>query len=903
MEVYDLRCNGLAEPLGIRGAELRFSWKLRSQIRDTLQVGYRIRLMEENQLVWNSGNVTSPQSVHVPYTGPALHSRGQYHWSVTVWTGDGQLAVSPEASFEVALFPEDWEAAWIEPRLPPINPEPPESSFQSLMKAVIPRKDVPPETKLQPCSFLRREFMLTKPIQKARLYMTAHGIYRFEINGKQPDDRLMAPEWTSYHKNLLFQTYDVTDCLRQGTNVLGAVIADGWWGGRIHFTGLSCSYGDRHGLLAQLEVTYVDGSQARIVSDDQFCCTTGPYRYADIFIGECYDAALEIPGWSEPGLDTGSWKQVDVKPVDPSVLRAQEVPPVRIVQELTPKAILYSPKGETILDAGQVLAGKLRMRVKAPRGTKITLQHSELLDTKGNYLHNIIGTDKQQLDTYICKGEGEEVFEPQFTFHGFRYVRITGYPGTPRPEDFTVLVMATDQQKIGTFSCSDQRLNQLQHNIFWSQLTNFLSIPTDCPQRERDGWTGDIGVFGATALFNQDCAPFLRKWLEDLTYEQFPSGAVPDVIPFDRFREYGSMSKSDASSGWGDAAVIVPWTMYWRTGDRSILERQYDSMKKWIEFEIREAAAANPPKLEKSKQFKNDPELRKYSRYLWNTGWHYGDWLIPSKSGNGTLGGMIGAAKTKEIMATGYFANTANLMSQIAHVLGKEEDAKEYKALHRNICHAFVLRHLQKDGGIQPEFQGVYVMALAFGLVPEKNRKACLERLIRMIQKNNGCMDTGFLSVGLIMDALTDNGRIDEAYKLLYQDRCPSWLYEVKNGATTMWEAWNAVKPDGSLRNCSFNHYAFGCVGDWMYRTIVGINPEEPGYRKIRIQPRPDSSLQYAEASVEVPYGTLRSSWKKRNGRFLLEVDIPCNSKASVIMPDGSSHQVGSGHYQYECAI
>ena len=903
MELYDLRCKGMNNPLGIRKENIVFSWKIRSEENNIFQKSYRITLTKQGMPVWDSGTVESGQSLYIPYTGPEVESRSLYVWTVKIETNTGEIAESEPQSFETAIAPEEFRALWVEPKLPPIKPDPEESGLQSLLKTIIPKKDTPPEELLLPCSFLRKEFLLVKPVKQARLYMTAHGIYRFEINGEKPSDRLFAPEWTSYHKNLLFQTYDVSEALKEGKNVFGAVIADGWWGGRIHYTGMSCRYGDRHGLLMQLEVTYTDDSKEVILSDDAFRCTTGPYRYSDIFIGECYDASCEMPGWSTPGYDDTAWKGVETKPADISILHAQEAPPVRIVRELKPKAILHSPKGETILDAGQVLAGKVRMRVTAPKGTVITLQHSELLDQKGNYLHNIIGTNKQQTDVYICKGEGEEIFEPAFTFHGFRYVKITGYPGTPRTDDFTVLVTATDQKETGSFSCSDQRLNQLQHNIFWSQMTNFLSIPTDCPQRERDGWTGDIGVFGPTALFNQDCLLFLRKWLEDLRYDQLESGAVPDTIPFDPKREYGSMGTSDASSGWGDASVILPWTIYCRTGDKLLLEEQYDSMKKWISFEEKEAAAANPPSLTKSKRFKSDPELRKYSRYLWNTGWHYGDWLIPSKSGNGPLGGFIGASKTKEVMAAGYFANTADLMSRTAEVLGKEEDAEHYRMLYKNICHAFTLRHLQDGGNFQPAFQGVYVMALAFRLIPEEYKDECVERLIQMIHKNNGCLDTGFLSVGLIMDVLSENGHLDEAYKLLYQEKCPSWLYEVKNGATTMWEAWNAVKPNGSLRNCSFNHYAFGCVGDWMYRTIGGIRFEEAGYRKILICPEPDDSLTFADTIQETPYGTVRCSWKKENGKMTVDVEIPCNTTAKVIMPDGSIFESGSGKYSYACNI
>ncbi len=897
LKITNLRCKDLKEALGISRKELSFSWILESDFRNTMQTAYQIKVGERQTVIWNSQVVKGDQSTYVPYQGAELKSRGEYWWQVTVWDNHGQKAESEKMFFEIALEQNDFLAKWIEPDLPPIRDEPEGSMLRTMYQALVPQKNGDPGRKLTPCSYLRKEFVLNDEIEKARMYITAHGVYRASINGESVDTRLLAPEFDSYNEQLLFQTYDVTASLRKGRNVVGVVIADGWWGGRIHFVGASCFYGNRHGLLLQIEIICRNGNTEIITSDEQFRCSTGPFCYSDLFIGEKYDANREMTGWDLPGYRTDHWKKVLPAEYALDNLYPQENPPIKIIKSFHPKEILTTPRGETVIDVGQVMAGKIRIRIQAPKNTEITFQHSELLDEDGNYLHNIMGRNKQQLDTYICRGEGEEVYEPVFTYHGFRYVKVVGYPGVLTTEHIDVLVIASDNEETGSFSCSNQLLNQLQSNIYWSQISNFISIPTDCPQREKDGWTGDIGVYAPTALYLQDNKAFLEKWLRDLIAEQRESGSVPDAVPINT----KGPGRGEASAGWGDAAVLVPWALYRSSGDIRILQLQYESMKRWVAFEERKAAEKNPAKFEHSTKYRNSPELQKYSKYLWNTGKHYGDWLIPSMVKNNPLGADAGAKKTGQAVATAYFANSAHIMKQVSEILGDNKSAAHYDALYKNICRAFTLCFLEEDGTIQPEFQGIYVMALKFDLIPKEYRKKCTEKLLRLIVKNDGCLDTGFLSVGHILDVLTKEGHIDAAYKLLYNDKCPSWLYEVKMGATTLWENWNSISEDGKIGKSSYNHYAFGCVGEWMYRNIGGLEMIEPGYKKFRVRPRPDETLTMAALRYRSVYGEIAVEWKKKDGKMILKVNIPANTQAEVILMDGSMRVCGSGEYVFDC--
>jgi alpha-L-rhamnosidase len=699
---------------------------------------------------------------------------------------------------------------------------------------------------------------------------------------------------------LFYQTYDATALVESGKNAIGVILADGWCCGHIGMSGSSCQYGDTHALLLQMEIEYADGSKDIVTSDEGFKFSdSGPYVYSDLFIGERYDARNEMPNFSKAELDTKSWKSVHFANESMDCLHAFYGEPVRRVKEIPATEVIITPKGEIVIDFGQNIAGRVKMRVRGERGMEVTLEHSEMLDDKGNFLINIVGINKNQKDVYVMKGEGEEIYEPAFTYHGFRYVRLTGFQSKPDKSDFTAVVIASDLANTGSFSTSNKDINQLQSNIYWSQLGNLVSIPTDCPQREKAGWTGDIQVYAPTAAFNQDVYSFLKRWLQSLRADQYEDGNVPFLSPFIKSYkdDVAAMFKMISAAGWSDACVIVPFDLYKRYGDDSILRENYDTMKKYMSFVNRKIISGE-----------------------WFKQFHYGDWMIPSIT-TGLMSSMKGARLTKEFVATAYYARTTDLMSQIATILGKDTDVESYNKSNAEIKAAFKQKYIDTavNGKFSVDYQGMYILALQFDLIPEEIKPKFISRLGELIKSNDYRLDTGFLSVPFIMDVLVDNGLEDLAQKLIFQDKCPSWLYEVKCGATTMWESWGSIAPDGKRRNLSYNHYAFGCVGDWMYRRIAGIQPLEVGYRKIQFSPLFNLGFTSASAEYASVYGKIVSKWRTEHNALKVEVEVPCNTTGivkldgiksmlkgdaeGVIVNGKMTVNVGSGRYGFEFAI
>ncbi|TDF90587.1 alpha-L-rhamnosidase [Paenibacillus piri] len=882
LEAEQLLCESMVNPVGIDIRVPRFSWQLKSVRRGVLQAAYRImvadteeKLWQGTGLIWDSGKVHSDESVFCAYEGEPLLSGKRYYWRVKVWDRTGAESEWSTASYwETGLLQrEDWKALWIEPIQEPVVEDP----VLSLREALQYNK--PTDTSiLHPCPLLRKSFFISSTVRKARLYATAHGTYMFQINGQKVGNQELAPEFTSYDRYLQYQTYEVTDLVKNGANAIGAILSDGWYAGRIGLSGNSCQYGDRLGLLFQLEVEYEDGTQEIVVSDHEVKCSTGHLIYSDQFIGEKVDARRIKDGWTLPDYDDSGWEPAQETHFDISNLVAHYGEPVRVAGKLPAVQVITTPKGETVVDFGQVIAGRVSMRVEGPEGTEIILEHSEVLDEHGNFLNNIMGRHKDQKDMYILRGGGPETFEPVFTFHGFRYVKVTGYPGTVRSEHFTAMVLSSDMRYTGFFECSDERINRLQQNIVWSQKTNLLSIPMDCPQRERAGWTGDIQVFAPTAAFNMDVLVFLTRWLRNLALEQLPNGEVPNVVPYHKsFRHIGhTLMGKDSSAGWGDAVIIVPWALYQAYGDVRVLEEFYDSMVRWISY-VRQTAENELP----DNYDQMDDVQKERQKYLWNTGFHFGDWLMPSASSP-----TESAMRTKEVVATSFYAYSTALLSETAAILGKHPDAEAYSDLSRRIRQAYAEEYLQDDGTLSAHFQGAYVLALQFGLVSEEARGQVADQLARLIEGNGYRLDTGFVSVPFLLDVLCKYGKRDIAYKLLYQTECPSWLYEVERGATTIWESWSAIKPDGTVSSMSFNHYAFGCVGDWLYREIAGLRKEQAGYKKINIRPAVDCGLSYASAKYESRYGTIVSGWSKQGGQLIVTAVIPPNTTGTVVLPN-----------------
>ncbi len=899
LQVIDARVKNRINPVGIGRDGIQFSWKLESDEKNVHQKTYQIYVWDEtNCIVWDSGLVSTDTSTYIPYDGEQLRGKCIYHWQVEVTDNNDEAAKCERSSFETAPEGRELKGRWIETNLPAATLE----RKTSVIATMFPSKKISdPEEKLRPATYFRKEFNVRGTVRRARLYASAHGFYVPYLNGSKVDNRYMAPEFTAYQKRILFQTYDITKELKKGQNAFGAIVADGWWCGRISASGVSCFFGDKHGLWSQIEIWYEDGTTETIISDDSFQYGIGAYIYSDFFIGEKYVADLEPTGWNRIQFHQ-IWPNTHLADYKNETLCPQENEPVRIIERFVPQKIIRTPKGELVLDIGQIIHGMLTMKIHATKGTIITLQHTETLDNQGNYLHSITGRNMEHKDIYVCSGMEGETYTPTFAFHGFRYVKITGVTDIAI-EDFVVNVVASDNNKILDFQTSNSDLNQLIHNIYWSQVGNFVSIPTDCPQRERGGYTGDMEVYISTASMFQDVRNFVKKWLVDLRLEQRENGSVQDRIPVDsplQLQHDGMSSKTQGIAGWGDAAVIVPYSLYEKYGDISILKSSYDSMKKWTAYVEKQARSYQPFQVRHSYSYRKDKDYREAMKYLWNTGMHYGDWLAPSSSASENFIPIFkNMFATSEIFASGYFANTVRLMLSTAEILGENDDVKRYTKLYERIKAAFRLRYFNELGELNCNSQGAYVMVLAFDLVPKEWIDQTVEALKNHIIQNDRCLDTGFLSIGLLMDTLCRYGLKDMAYELLYQTKCPSWLYEIQHGATTIWESWNAIQDGKNPAGVSYNHYAFGCVGDWMIRMIGGLEALEPGYKRFRVYPRPDQSLSESSLKYTSIYGDICIHWRKVNEICKMELTVPCNTTAQVILADGTIQEVGSGQYVF----
>ncbi|WP_084037185.1 glycoside hydrolase family 78 protein [Haloechinothrix halophila] len=738
----------------------------------------------------------------------------------------------------------------------------------------------PPPGEPGPAAVLRGEFTLTRLPRAARLWVTALGVYDMEINGRVVGDHVLAPGWTSYHKRLRYQEFDVTGLLRPGRNAWGAHLADGWYRGRLGFNGgMRDIYGSETGLLAEILAEYADGSRQSFSTGPGWRATTGPVVAAGLYEGEVYDARRELPGWSEPEFDDSSWEPVRVLPFDTGVLVPSDSPPVRRVEQVAPKALLTSPAGHTIVDFGQNIVGRLRLRVCGEAGRTITARHAEVLEDGELCLRPLRGA--AATDRYTLRGAtGGEEWEPRFTVHGFRYAQLDNWPGELSADDVTAVVVHSDLRRIGWFASSDPRLNRLHDNAVWSMRGNVVDVPTDCPQRdERLGWTGDLQIFAPTAAFLYDVGGFLSSWLQNLAADQsddargIPPVISPDIplhIPFPM------PPGNPPMAGWCDAAVIVPWVLYQRYGDTEVLRRQYPSMCSWVNAVD---AIAGPG-------------------HVWGDPPQFGDWLDPTAPTD-----EPGKASTSlQLVATAYFAHTTRLLAETAAVLGEQDDVRHYCALAAAVRAAFRERFRAEGGRLTEESQTAYALALCFGLFDEAERAEAGDRLARLVAAGDHRIGTGFLGTPLVCDALTDTGHAATAYRLLFQRDCPSWLYQVDMGATTIWERWDSMLADGSVNPgemTSFNHYAFGAIADWMHRTIAGLAPAEPGYRKLLVRPRPGGGLTWVTAAHETPYGRAETSWRIEGTEFVLDILVPPSAEAIVELPGADPVEVGSGWHTF----
>lgn len=797
----------------------------------------------------------------------------------------------------------EWVGRWIEPVQETVSAEPEFSLAQMFSGAPLPPQD-PPEERLHPTILLRRRFVSTAPVEKATLRMTARGLYEAHIDGSAVTDAVLLPGFTSYHKDLRYQEFDVTNLLASmGEHVWSVELADGWWAGRVAVQGQSCQWGDRLQVLGELELRYTDGTCELVGTDDAFVSSHGSRVYADIQIGECRDLRLEPEGWQFVGFDDASWTHVTVTDELPGrgdpAIRAQEAPLARVQARLEPLGWWW--EGDAIIvDFGQVIAGWVELSCVLGEGQELVLRHAEALDAQGRFFENIVGRNKDQRDRYIGRGRSE-LLRPSFTFHGFRYVCIEGWneavQGPFDPMRVQAQAIWADMRPTGTMVTSDDRLNRLLANVRWSLTGNLINIPTDCPQRERMGWVGDVLIFAPTAAFFFDVDALMGQWLASVRADQLPDGQVLDYSP----APAAIMGNADflgslSSAGWGDAIVEVPWTLWQRYGDLDALRANYDAMCAWHDWCAASAAGEVPAIPGGAVPGAKCGD----ARYVWDTKFHYGDWMFPSYMTGPDMPGPIATSEaTKDLAATAYLAHTSDVLAEVAELLCDTVRAEECRAFAANVRRAFAGRFLRGEGLLDREFQGCYVLALAFDMFPEDQRQAAADHLAQMVGDNDNRLDVGFLGMPYLLDVLCDWGHGDVAEALLMQDACPSWLYEVDRGGTTIWESWANVAPDGTVGTFSFNHCAFGCVADWMARHVGGLTPAAPGYAEFRVAPHPVGGLSFCHTEYESAYGRIAVAWEHADDDTLrVELDVPEATVARVLLPSWSQERVlGSGSH------
>ncbi len=842
----------LPDGLGIGTAAPRLSWTLAPGTG--AQEAYELELDRAGRR-HRTGRIDSREQNLVPWPGEPLASRERCLVRVRVWGPAGLSPWSPASAVEAGLLdPADWRAV-------PVGADWPED----------------PSADRQPAR-VRRDFTLDRPVTHARLYVTAHGLYEVEINGRRVGYEALAPGWTVYPQRLRYRTHDVTGHLTEGANTIGAWLGDGWYRGKYGFDGGTRNiYGTDQSLIAQLEVTYDDGGTAVIATDGTWRAAPGPIVFSGLYEGETFDARLDDGSWSTPaGASSPAWQPVRVGSRDPRTLVAPLGPPVACTEEINPVTVTRTADGRHILDFGQNLVGRLRVTVDGPAGTTLTLRHAEILED-GELATRPL-REAYATDTLILSGRGPLTWEPRFTLHGFRYAEVTGWPGELTPDRVAARVYHTDMRRTGWFECSDPLINRLHENVVWSMRGNFVDLPTDCPQRdERLGWTGDIQVFAPTASFLYDCAGMLDSWLTDVGLEQLPDGTVPWYVPV---IPGGPMwTPIQPGAAWGDVSTLTPWVLYQRFGDRELLRRHYPTGRAWVDLMAR---LAGPDR-------------------LWDTGFQLGDWLDPAAPPDDPA-----ASRTdRYLVATAYFAHSARHLARSAVELGRDDEAVRYSALADEVTAAFRRRYVQPSGRMTSDTATAYAVALAFGLLPPQQRQFAGDRLAELVLADDARIATGFVGTPLICDALTDTGHLDVAYRLLTQTACPSWLYPVTMGATTIWERWDSLRPDGTLNPggmTSFNHYALGAVADWLHRVVGGITPAAPGYREITFRPRPGGGLTWARARHETPYGTASLSWETTASGMTARITVPEGCTATAELPGCAPVSLAPGEHTLDTA-
>jgi alpha-L-rhamnosidase len=849
LEPVDLRTEGRPNPVGVGATAPRLSWRLRADGRGRRSSGFQVMVRKADRpgqaaaaVLWDSGR-TADDALMIVYGGPPLHARARYEWQVRVYDEAGRPSEwSAPAWWEMGLLADqDWDARWIgwagtgEPEVGLAGGAEPDRSHRTSV--------------LRPSLHARRCFEVDGPVAQARWYVTARGLYLPYLNGSRVGCRELQPGWTDYGQRILYQTYDVTPLLRGGENVLGLVLGDGWYAGYLGFSGERQHYGERPAAFAALEILYQDGSRQRIVTDGCWRVATGPIRYADLLMGERQDLRRSLGAWTEPSYDEAGWAEAEELSFPSVPLVADAMDGIQVTEQVAPVSVEALTDGRLLIDLGQNLVGWVRLACRGRRGDLIRLRHGEVLNQEGGlYTENL--RSAEATDEVILAGDGVEIFEPHFTYHGFRYVEVTGLASRDALVSVSAQVVHQALAVTGRFRTSDAMVNRMQENIVWSQRGNFMSVPTDCPQRdERLGWLGDGQVFLRTASFNMDVQLYLEKWLDDIADAQSPAGAFSDVAP-------RAVDMADGAPGWGDAGVIIPWMLYVVYGDRWVLEQHYPRMRAWVDW----ITEANPDGVWRERR-----------------GNDFGDWL------------SVGAKTPKELLATAYWALDADLVGRTAKVLGRREDAARYRALRDKIRRAFREAFVAGDGTVAGDTQTGYAMALALDLL-DASLIPCAARKLAANVEQHGHLTTGFLGAGYLLPALADHGFASVAYDLLLATGYPSWGYQIRHGATTMWERWDGWTEEHGFQDPgmnSFNHYAFGVVGEWLYSRAAGVDadPEYPGYRHVRVAPLPTPRLEWVEAVYEAAPGRVEVSWRWEGPNWHLTVELPPGTRGTVAVP------------------
>lgn len=891
-----LRCEYLIDPLGIDERAPRLSWLIKSNRRGARQTAYRIGVASRQDALlagkydlWDTGRVTSDQTSQIEYAGGQLQSRMRCHWHVTSWDEKGENTLSSPALWTMGLLePNDWQANWIAPDPEIIRRDP------QALQATETRPGTP--------ALFRQEFTVTAAIRRATLYATARGLLDVRLNGGRVSEDRFVPEWSDYHKRLHYRTFDVTDQVQTGENALAATLGDGWWSGYIGWQEKRGQYGTlENSLLLQLEIELENGQTVLVASNDGWLCNTGPILSSDFMLGEHYDARREHSGWDQPGFAETAWlpalkvppptvhiphfgfsnnQQADTNTALPLV--AQRSEPVRVVERLHPISVKKTDGETFIYDLGQNISGWVELTLSGAAGTQVRLRHGERLNPDGTlYTENLRRADAT--DVYVLKGDGRETWEPHFTFHGFQYIEISGLAEPLPTNDVTGCVAMSSTRQTGEFDCSHPLVNRLWQNALWGQKGNFLTVPTDCPQRdERLGWMGDAQVFLRTATYNMDVAAFFTKWMIDVTDSQDVDGVFPDVAPrLEEGEKFVGLDGLGGAAGWADAGIIVPWTLWRVYGDRRIVERHWEAMVRWLDW----LETTNPKHIRENRLGNN-----------------YGDWLcIPSDTSFRTHSEM------KTLLATAYWADGARKMAQLAHAIEKPGAAQRFSAMFNQVRAAFQLRWLNPNGSLTVDAQTAYLLGLAFDLIPAELRENAAKHLVENIKQLDWHLSTGFIGISHLNPILTNVGYPEVAYRLLCNEDYPSWLYPVLHGATTIWERWNGwTEAEGFFdpQMNSLNHYSLGSVGEWLYRHVAGIelDTEVKAFKRFVIKPYLGAGIAKASASYESIHGIIRSDWHVDGEDFRLEITIPPNTCAKVTLPCGrSSVNLREGQSIDEC--